>query len=99
MDAIEVMGRFEDGLCSLDTFGAESTDAEFKKLFELLADKQQCPLGSLETGVGEAEENIEFLLLLAEEKKGHLGRMEDIYEFIEAPYSYLEWHEFTDPHL
>ncbi|KAA0892063.1 ferritin family protein [Oryzomonas rubra] len=45
----------------------------------------------------EAEENTrELLVLLAEEEKQHLCRMENIYEFIEAPRSYLEWGEFSN---
>ncbi len=48
----------------------------------------------------EPEENTrELLALLAEEEKQHLSRMENIYEFIEAPRSYLEWGEFSNLHL
>ncbi|MDR3579908.1 MAG: ferritin family protein [Oryzomonas sp.] len=47
----------------------------------------------------EAEENTrELLVLLAEEEKRHLSRMENIYEFIEAPRSFLEWGEFSNLH-
>jgi dsDNA-binding SOS-regulon protein len=47
----------------------------------------------------EPEENTrELLVLLAEEEKLHLSRMENIYEFIEAPRSYLEWGEFSNLH-
>ncbi|KAB0671124.1 ferritin [Oryzomonas sagensis] len=160
MDAIEFMARFEeDGLRFFETLGAESTDAERKELFDLLADNQRRHLGSLENlkenvhGIetdttlvdraeqvingfrraldhhdllkefkqdadafdhivkaeeeiiglldgmakAEAEENTrELLVLLAEEEKQHLRRMENIYEFIEAPRSYLEWGEFSN---
>lgn len=45
----------------------------------------------------EREENTrELLVLLAEEEKQHLSRMENIYEFIEAPRSFLEWGEFSN---
>jgi len=45
----------------------------------------------------EPEENThEVLALLAEEEKQHLIRMEHIYEFVEAPRSYLEWGEFSN---
>ncbi|GFE62541.1 ferritin family protein [Geobacter sp. AOG2] len=45
----------------------------------------------------ETEENTrELLTLLAEEEKQHLSRMENIYEFIEAPRSFLEWGEFSN---
>ena len=40
----------------------------------------------------------ELLALLAVEEKRHLSRMENIYEFIEAPRSYLEWGEFSNLH-
>jgi rubrerythrin len=47
----------------------------------------------------EGEENTrELLVLLAEEEKQHLSRMENIYEFVEAPRSYLEWGEFSNLH-
>jgi len=47
----------------------------------------------------EPEENTrELLLLLADEEKQHLSRMENIYEFIEAPRSFLEWGEFSNLH-
>jgi len=47
----------------------------------------------------EPEENTrELLALLAEEEKQHLRKMENIYEFIEAPRSYLEWGEFSNLH-
>jgi len=47
----------------------------------------------------ESEGNTrELLVLLAEEEKRHLSRMENIYEFIEAPRSYLEWGEFSNLH-
>lgn len=162
MDAIEFMARFEeDGLRFFETLGAESTDAERKELFELLADNQKRHLGSLEKlrenlhGIetdttlvdragqvvngfrrtlssndiirefkqdadafdhlvkteeevielldgmakAEGEENTrELLALLAEEEKQHLSRMENIYEFVEAPRSYLEWGEFSNLH-
>lgn len=45
------------------------------------------------------EEHVRHMLeLLAEEEKGHLGTMESIYEFVEAPRSYLEWGEFSNLH-
>ena len=160
MDAIEFMARFEeDGLRFFETLSTESTDAELKELFELLADNQKRHLGSLEklrenlhgietdttlvdrAGVvvngfrrtlyshdivkelrqdadafdhivkaeeevivlldgmakAEGEENTrELLVLLAEEEKQHLSRMENIYEFVEAPRSFLEWGEFSN---
>jgi rubrerythrin len=47
----------------------------------------------------EGEQNTrELLALLAEEEKQHLSRMENIYEFVEAPRSYLEWGEFSNLH-
>jgi rubrerythrin len=47
----------------------------------------------------EGEDNTrELLVLLAEEEKQHLSRMENIYEFVEAPRSYLEWGEFSNLH-
>jgi rubrerythrin len=47
----------------------------------------------------EQEENTrELLELLAEEEMEHLNRMENIYEFVEAPRTYLEWGEFSNLH-
>jgi rubrerythrin len=40
----------------------------------------------------------DLLVLLAEEEKQHLSRMESIYEFVEAPRSFLEWGEFSNLH-
>lgn len=36
------------------------------------------------------------LLMLAEEERRHLTRMENIYAFVEAPKSYLAWSEFSN---
>lgn len=38
------------------------------------------------------------LLMLAEEERRHLNVVENIYDFVEAPKSYLAWGEFSNLH-
>lgn len=47
----------------------------------------------------ETKENTRTLLeRIAEDEKAHLSNIENIYEFIEAPRTYLEWGEFPNLH-
>jgi rubrerythrin len=52
-------------------------------------------------GMAKAETRITTRTLLeriAEDEKAHLTNIENIYEFIEAPRTYLEWGEFSNLH-
>ncbi|QEM67197.1 ferritin [Geobacter sp. FeAm09] len=74
---------------------------EFKQdadAFEHIVKAEEEVIGLLDgMAKAEAEENTrELLVLLAEEEKQHLRRIENIYEFIEAPRSFLEWGEFSN---
>jgi rubrerythrin len=44
----------------------------------------------------ENEDARNLLLMLAEEEKEHLSIIENIYEFVEAPRTYLAWGEFSN---
>jgi len=47
----------------------------------------------------ESRENIRTLLeSMAEEEKGHLVNIENIYDFMETPRTFLEWGEFSNLH-
>jgi rubrerythrin len=47
----------------------------------------------------EPQENTRIILeRIAEDEKNHLSTIENIYEFIEAPHTYLEWGEFSNLH-
>ena len=50
-------------------------------------------------GMAKAEEGEQVKALLnwfVEDEKRHLEEIEGIYEFVEAPHSYLEWGEFSN---
>lgn len=50
-------------------------------------------------GMAKAESQMNTRILLeriAEEEKNHLSTIENIYDFMEAPHSYLEWGEFPN---
>lgn len=50
-------------------------------------------------GMAKAEEGAQVKALLnwfVEDEKRHLEEIEGIYEFVEAPHSYLEWGEFSN---
>ena len=52
-------------------------------------------------GMAKAEEGEQVKALLnwfVEDEKRHLEEIEGIYEFVEAPRSYLEWGEFSNLH-
>lgn len=42
------------------------------------------------------EETRKSLRMLAEEERRHLATVENIYEFVEAPKTFLEWGEFSN---
>jgi len=57
-------------------------------------------IGWLE-GMAKAETRMNTRILLerfAEDEKAHLLTIENIYDFIEAPHTYLEWGEFSNLH-
>jgi rubrerythrin len=54
------------------------------KLYEELAGKETNPVAA------------KVLLMLAEEERKHLEIMENIYEFAEAPHTFLAWGEFSN---
>jgi len=92
-----VVNGFRRTLCSYDL------PKEFKQDTDAFDHIVKAEEGVIELLAGmakaEPEENTRVLLaLLAEEEKRHLSRMENIYEFIEAPRSFLEWGEFSNLH-
>jgi rubrerythrin len=54
------------------------------KLYEEMAGKETKPVA------------VKVLLMLAEEERKHLEIMENIYDFVEAPHTYLAWGEFSN---
>jgi len=54
------------------------------KLYEEMAGKETNPVA------------VKVLLMLAEEEKKHLEIMENIYDFAEAPHTFLAWGEFSN---
>ncbi len=54
------------------------------KLYEEMAGKETNPVA------------VKVLLMLAEEEWKHLEIMENIYDFVEAPHTYLAWGEFSN---
>ncbi|HEX5772692.1 MAG TPA: ferritin family protein [Geomobilimonas sp.] len=94
-----VLGRAKDQLGKIvgeaapDTVLAEDRDGyshaikaeeESIRLYEELAEKEQ---NAAAAGI---------LKRIAEEEKHHLEVMENIYEFVEAPQTYLAWGEFSN---
>lgn len=54
------------------------------KLYEEMAGKETNPVA------------VKILLMLAEEERKHLNIMENIYDFVEAPHTFLAWGEFSN---
>ena len=54
------------------------------KLYEEMAGKETNPVA------------VKVLLMLDEEEKKHLEIMENIYDFVEAPHTFLAWGEFSN---
>jgi len=162
MNAIEYMIGFEeDGLHLYEALACDSTNAELKTTFNLLADSQRRHLVDLlelkdsrkeiladsalierathvtngfrrlleshdihvelksdpdamwhilnaeeeyikllegMAKVESAEEMKDFLGRMLEDERGHLDKIVNIYEFIKAPHTYLEWGEFSNLH-
>jgi rubrerythrin len=160
MNVLDFMLQIEqDGLHLYETLAMETSSAERKEIFELLADAQRrhlATLNSLKESVRSAdvestaaerarhlpngfrrlleshdilaelkkdpdafehvvkaeEENIRLLQGMAAaephlpartilekfvaEEEQHLAKIENIYDFIEAPHTFLEWGEFTN---
>jgi rubrerythrin len=63
---------------------AIGTEEASIKLYDELADKETNPAAA------------ELLRRLAEEERHHLEVMENIYDFVETPRTYLEWGEFSN---
>ena len=91
----EVVNGFRRTLCSCDILQEFKQDAD---AFDHIVRAEEEVIELLDgMAKAEPEENTrELLTLLAEEEKQHLSRMENIYEFIEAPRSFLEWGEFSN---
>jgi rubrerythrin len=92
-----VVNGFRRTLCSHDLPKEFKQDAD---AFDHIVKAEEEVIELLDgMAKAEREENTrELLALLAEEEKQHLSRMENIYEFIEAPRSFLEWGEFSNLH-
>jgi len=93
----EVVNGFRRTLCSCDILQEFKQDAD---AFDHIVRAEEEVIELLDgMAKAETEENTrELLVLLAEGEKEHLSRMESIYEFIEAPHTYLEWGEFSNLH-
>lgn len=93
--AEQVINGFRRALNHHDLLKEFKQDAD---AFDHIVQAEEEIIGLLDgMAKAEAEGNTrELLILLAEEEKQHLSRMENIYEFIEAPRSYLEWGEFSN---
>jgi rubrerythrin len=79
---------------AMDQFGSDSDlytlsvreEEEEIRFYEELAEKSSDP----------ATRNC--LLMLADEERRHLNMVENIYDFVEAPRSFLAWGEFSNLH-
>jgi rubrerythrin len=60
------------------------TEEEYIKLYEDMAKKEK------------NEQTAKLLLMIAEEERHHLNIMENIFDFVESPKTYLAWGEFSN---
>ena len=82
---------------------ARDLHAELKNdpdaFWHILHAEEECI--KLMAGMAHAETdagNKRLLYQLVEEEKAHLENIENIYEFITTPHTYLEWGEFSNLH-
>ena len=93
--AENLVNRFRLTMLSPDIRKALKNDREaFDHV--LLAEEEVIRLFEGMARAESRKDSREVLMQLAEDEKRHLGRIEEIYDFVDTPRCYLEWGEFSN---